>query len=80
MIKTSPVLRTGPSESVVGLAVPLQSNVRVNHTTPSKSGRPRDSQFPGTCMSAQSLERSCAPGMRQSGLIVPSRTDIGNAL
>src|SRR5918994_2976432 len=46
---TSPTLRTGPSESVAWSFAAAASNVRVNHTTPSKSGNPRDSQLPGTC-------------------------------
>src|SRR6185312_9129537 len=74
---TSPVLRSGPSDRVAGTSPPLESNVRVNHTTPSKSGRPRDSQFPGTCMSAHSVATSWFPGIRQSGFTAPMRTEIG---
>src|SRR5919107_180087 len=80
LTQTSPTLRTGPSESVAGASPAAPLNVRVNHTTPSKSGKPRDSQFPGTCMSAHSAASSAAGGVRQSGFTVPMRTVIGRAL
>ncbi len=54
------------------------SIVRVNQTTPSKSGRPRDSQLPGTCMSFQSAATSLTFGRRQSGLSAPSRSATGS--
>src|SRR3954451_10910538 len=77
LIQTSPMFRSGPRDSVVG-AAPVQSNERVNQTTPSKSGRPRDSQLPGTSMLDQSLASSVAAGVRQSGFVAPRRTAIGN--
>src|SRR6185436_16345342 len=77
LTQTSPVFRIGPVERMLGAAVSVQSSVRVNHTTPSKSGRPRDSQLPGTSMSFHSLDRSASAGARQSGLIVPRRSETG---
>ncbi len=78
--QTSPVLRIAPNESV-GVPVAAAAGtsiVRVNQTTPSKSGRPRDSQLPGTCMSFQSAAMSLALGRRQSGLSAPSRSATGS--
>src|SRR3954469_20396875 len=71
LIQTSPMFRSGPSDSVVG-AAPVQSNERVNQTTPSKSGRPRDSQLPGTSMLDQSLASSAHPRVCQSAFFAPT--------
>ena len=53
--------------------------VRVNHTTPSKSGSPRVSHAPGSCMSFHSAAMSLAFGVRQSGFRAPSRRATGSA-
>ena len=56
----------------------VASNVRVNHTDPSKSGRPLVSQLPGTCMSFQLAAISVVAGARQSGrTLVGSRSATG---
>ena len=75
---TSAVLLMRPSESVISPAPCGASIVLVNHTTPSKSSRPRDSQLPGTSMSFQSVERDAFSGVLQSGLVVPIRSAIGS--
>src|SRR5215207_5003835 len=66
---TSAVLLMRPSEIVDSPAPCGASMVFVNHTTPSKSSRPRDSQLPGTCMSFQSADNVALSGVRQSGLV-----------
>src|SRR5262245_29073404 len=75
---TSAVLRTGPSDSALSPLADVTSTDRVNHTTPSQSGSPRDSQLPGTCISFQSAVMSLADGERQSGLSEPSRSATGS--
>src|SRR4051812_39932214 len=77
--QTSALFRTSPSVNEDGVEFAGQSIVRVNHTTPSKSGSPRASQLPGTCMSFQSAAISWAAGVRQSGLILPIRSATGCA-
>src|SRR5262245_22384912 len=81
LIQTSPLLRMGPTDNVAAPDVVAAgtSTVRVNHTTPSKSGSPFDSQLPGTCISFQSEVMSLAFGTRQSGLSDPRRSAIGSA-
>ena len=44
---------------------------RENQTTPSKSGRPRDSHLPGTSVSFQSAASALAPGRAPVGAVVP---------
>ena len=74
------MLLTRPSDSAVGAAPSGTSTERENHTTPSKSGSPLVSHAPGTCMSFQSDFRSLSAGVRQSGLVSPSRSATGNAV
>ena len=51
----------------------------VNQTIPSKSGRPFDSQFPGSLISFQSAAISAAFGILQSGVPAPIRSGTGSA-
>src|SRR5262245_12021878 len=75
---TRAVLRIGPSDSVSMLVPWGTSTVRVNHTIPSKSVKPRDSQLPGTCMSFHDAAISWVAGVRQSGVPLPMPSGTGN--
>src|SRR5688500_20148438 len=74
---TSAWLLMRPSASVLPAPACGTSTVRVNQTTPSKSARPRDSQLHGTCISFHSEPSAAESGVRQSGLVVHSRSGVG---
>src|SRR5918994_7752040 len=71
LIQSSAMLPTRPSVSPLASVAGGQSIDRVNQTTPSKSGKPRDSHSPGTSMSFQAVVSSSAAGVRQSGFVAP---------